>query len=541
MSEMTRKLALPVRSTSLSGERREAQPDNSDEDSTLPRWSEVHTAAPNPAGDWSELEDLIDSAPSAPVPLVNAPAFPLPKPGDVIGGRYEIINHADSGGMGTVYEAWDAQRKIKVALKFIQGSWPDKSEALNRFRREARALISVYHKNILRVLDFGEVPMPYLVTEWLVGETLSRLIEREGRLSPAQAGSMFLQLCAGLSEVHSVGIIHRDIKPSNIFVLAGGTEERQVRLLDFGLVKKVQTSVNDNSTWRDSLTKQGFAPGTPNYMSPEQLLGRSLDHRSDLFSAALVAFKMLTGVNAIKRGMPAFIMLHSENPPLPSRDLRGLPVEVDDFFRTALHGDPNRRYSSALEMGIAFKTAVSLCGDVDVVAVERPSTLKPTTNDHQDKSTRKERRVVREEKRGASEERAVTDLTDIRAMQGWARSRPRGVAALLVLGVLGVALLGLCGTSDTVSELQEPALLVNPPVMAPQPGAVGGSHSSTQALPSSADNNYVASPKALQRDGSRTTDRAVMRPKGSDSGSTVNSTRAHANKRTTPSVIEPGF
>jgi hypothetical protein len=87
MSEMTRKLALPVRSTSLSGERREAQPDNSDEDSTLPRWSEVHTAAPNPAGDWSELEDLIDSAPSAPVPLVNAPAFPLPKPGDVIGGR----------------------------------------------------------------------------------------------------------------------------------------------------------------------------------------------------------------------------------------------------------------------------------------------------------------------------------------------------------------------------------------------------------------------------------------------------------------------
>jgi serine/threonine protein kinase len=538
MSETTQKVAPSIRSAPLSRDQREAKLDDSDEGITLPRRRNAPQSAPNSAGEWIELDDLIESATSAPIPLVSVPAFPLPKAGDVIGGRYELISHADSGGMGAVYEAWDAQRRMKVAIKFIQGSWPDRDEALNRFRREARALISVYHKNILRVLDFGEAPMPYLVTEWLAGETLASFIEREGRLSPAQAGSMFLQLCAGLSEVHSLGIIHRDIKPTNIFVLAGGMEDRQIRLIDFGLVKKVHVSVTDNSTWGASLTRHGFAPGTPKYMSPEQMLGQSLDHRSDLFSAALVAFKMLTGENAIREGLPIFSGLDY---PLPSRDVRGLPAEVDDFFRKALHCDPKHRYSSALEMGIAFKNAMAICHDVGPLAVRNPPVKRLPKNDRQSAPTVREER---EQKRETTEAwtKAIRRVSIV--PQGGPRRRLQWlVAALCALVPLWLLLLVSWLTDGaTGTDLQDPADLAHsnkPPATAPNVDAGDESHSPT--LPNSKGNDPAAGQKSTKGDGAQTQEPVPKRSNGTGSGSAVNPKRNQMNRPKTPTVREPGF
>jgi serine/threonine-protein kinase len=280
---------------------------------------------------------------------------PLLSTGDTVVGRYQILGRAGHGAMGDVFDAWDRQFCRQVAIKFIK--CPDE-QATARFRREARALMSIHHESVLRIFDFGTEPLPYLVTEWLDGESLDKILARSERMPVATVSKVLSQICAGLQRCHDEGIIHRDIKPANIFILANGS----ARTIDFGLVKKARFSKIEDPTWEHQLTK-GICLGTPRYMSPEQILdSEKVDQRSDLWSLAVVVYKMLTGKNAFKstNAMGLFReILRCRSAPLPSKDTGDLPPALDIFFARALQHDPDARYRSAIEMAAEFSRLVS--------------------------------------------------------------------------------------------------------------------------------------------------------------------------------------
>ncbi|HWN99299.1 MAG TPA: tetratricopeptide repeat protein [Blastocatellia bacterium] len=207
--------------------------------------------------------------------------------------KYKIIEKLGEGGMGVVYKAEDLALLRTVAIKTISKQGRRSQDAETRFLREARAASSINHPNIVTVYEIGETDQhAYIVMEYVEGESLRDLITRRG-LDGAAVLDISFQICDALSEAHRQGVIHRDIKPENIL----RTERGRVKLLDFGLAKAIERSLPDDSgkTVAENLTESGVVMGTLSYMSPEQLRGQPLDHRTDLFSFGIVLCEMITG------------------------------------------------------------------------------------------------------------------------------------------------------------------------------------------------------------------------------------------------------
>ena len=198
-------------------------------------------------------------------------------------GRYEIVREVGHGAMGVVYEATDPNIGRKVALKTIRagtlGTNPE--EVAKRFKNEARAAGGLNHPNIVTIYDADEQNgILYLAMEFLQGTTLDVLLHSLQTLKPDQAVDIVRQVCAGLDYAHSKGVVHRDIKPGNIMVLVTGA----VKITDFGIARTANV-----------MTMTGQVLGTPNYMSPEQVVGKTVDGRSDLFSVGVLLYEMVTG------------------------------------------------------------------------------------------------------------------------------------------------------------------------------------------------------------------------------------------------------
>ncbi|MGH8015403.1 MAG: protein kinase domain-containing protein, partial [Candidatus Zixiibacteriota bacterium] len=196
--------------------------------------------------------------------------------------HYKIIRRIGAGGMGEVYLAQDTKLDRQVALKFIPQNVANDKEKRARFIREAKAAAKLHHPHIVTIFDVeGESERPFYVMEHVEGETLQQLLDRGG-LKPEQSIELVSQIADALIEVHSAGIIHRDIKPANIVIDANG----RARLLDFGLAR---------NTADQKLTREGTAVGTFAYMSPEQVAGGKVDHRSDIYSLGVTLYQLLTG------------------------------------------------------------------------------------------------------------------------------------------------------------------------------------------------------------------------------------------------------
>jgi serine/threonine-protein kinase len=198
-------------------------------------------------------------------------------------GRYEIVGQLGKGAMGVVYRAMDPTIGRTVALKTmrldVQG--PDSSELLARFRNEARLAGVLNHPNIVTIYDAGETGgLFYMAMEYIEGKTLYQLMLQEHALSMETVLDLSRQICAGLDAASAQRVVHRDIKPANIMILPSGT----VKITDFGIAKS-----------GGSMTSTGEVLGTPNYMSPEQVKGKPLDGRSDLFSFGVILYEMITG------------------------------------------------------------------------------------------------------------------------------------------------------------------------------------------------------------------------------------------------------
>lgn len=285
----------------------------------------------------------------------------LPRPdtellGRTLGGRYAVRSLLGSGGMGAVYEAVDLVGAVPVAIKGLNRRSFTPAN-LRRLRFEAEIASTLVHEHICRVHGIGvDGGAPYLVMERLEGETLRSLLRREGALGPADAIAIMLQVLDALSVAHAARIIHRDVKPSNIFLTrVSGSASPHVKLIDFGLAKAVGSSGDGDV---EEITALNEIAGTPQYLTPEQLLGeRNLDARVDVWAAALTLFEMLTGRRAQATALvPEALAERILREPVPSiaTERRDLPREIDDVLQHALAKDRRRRFSSAA----AFRTAL---------------------------------------------------------------------------------------------------------------------------------------------------------------------------------------
>jgi eukaryotic-like serine/threonine-protein kinase len=280
-------------------------------------------------------------------------------------GPYEIAALIGSGGMGEVYRARDTRLLRDVALKILPASFTNDPDRLRRFEQEARAVAALNHPNIVSVYDVGEANgIHYIVSELLDGESLRQRIPAAG-LPARKAIELAVQLAHGLAAAHEQGIVHRDLKPENIFVLRNG----RLKILDFGLAKLRQVhSAADTTTGATVFateTGAGQVLGTVGYMSPEQVRGSAVDHRSDIFSFGGILYEMLTGQRAFKRSTSAETMtaiLNEDPQDFPSRTTGAIAPALERIVRHCLEKQPGQRFQSAHDVAFDLESVSGISG-----------------------------------------------------------------------------------------------------------------------------------------------------------------------------------
>ncbi len=277
----------------------------------------------------------------------------------IAGDRFRITRLLGFGGMGAVYEALQLNMNRPVALKLIPTHDPT---TVARFEREALTISQLRHPNTITVFDYGrtEEGFLFLSMELLHGQTLSEIVKSVGPLPPRRAIHIAAQICRSLNEAHHAGIVHRDIKPDNIILITVDSDDSVVKVLDFGIAKAV---MGDDDV---QLTGDGRIIGTPRYMSPEQILAESLDHRSDIYSLGCIIFEMLTGVPPFQQSSTTALMIsHTQDPPpafaqrLSGPSLEKIPPYLEGVVRRALAKDPNDRPQTTEELRIELEEAMN--------------------------------------------------------------------------------------------------------------------------------------------------------------------------------------
>jgi serine/threonine protein kinase len=263
-------------------------------------------------------------------------------PGTLLTDRYRILGRLGKGGMGEVYRANDMRLGQMVALKFLPEATAQSPAILARFYNEVRTARQVTHPNVCRVYDIGDVDgQPFISMQYIDGEDLGSLLRRIGRLPEDKAIEITRRLCAGLAAAHSQGVLHRDLKPANIMIDARG----QVSITDFGLAGLAE-----------EIRGAEIHSGTPAYMSPEQLAGREVTLKSDLYALGLVLYEMFTGRRAFEaETLAELIRLREESQPAEiSSVVREIDPAIERVILRCLDPDPKNRPASALAISAAL-------------------------------------------------------------------------------------------------------------------------------------------------------------------------------------------
>jgi serine/threonine-protein kinase len=348
------------------------------------------------------------------MPLVEEVLFPADTGsamlGRVFGDRYEVQALIGRGGMGWVFRARHLVIEQVVAVKVMRKALAQDLAAVKRFYQEARACSRLRHHNTIKVFDFGlsDDGHPYIVMEYLEGRPLSSVLETLTALGAGRAARITRQICKSLHEAHELGLVHRDLKPANIFLTDMLGEPDYVKVLDFGTAKFVEGPAEQG------LTMTGIVVGTPTYMSPEQIRGRRVDRRSDVYSLGIVLFEMLTGRAPFRAGTTAEMLakqLHEVPPPIVSVLPPGasVPPGLAKLVDRMLTKDPELRPATTIDVIALLDAAVPPSAAV-------PATQPPPAPED-DSAT-----IVMPSRR------PLAGAPDIRALASSAPSLPSGVA-----------------------------------------------------------------------------------------------------------------
>jgi serine/threonine protein kinase/Tfp pilus assembly protein PilF len=260
--------------------------------------------------------------------------------GSTLANRYEIIEELGKGGMGRVYRVEDKKLKQEVALKLIKPEIAKDKKTIERFRNELKTARMITHKNVCRMFDLGEAEGAHFITmEFVPGQDLKGLIRQTGQLAVGTTVNIAKQICDGLVEAHKLGVVHRDLKPSNIMI----DKEGNVRIMDFGIARSLESK---------GITKNGVMIGTPEYMSPEQVEGKEIDQRSDIYSLGIILYEMATGRVPFE-GETSFTvgMKHKSEMPQDPKELNTqISNDLSRVILRCLEKDKEKRYQSADEL-----------------------------------------------------------------------------------------------------------------------------------------------------------------------------------------------
>jgi len=299
----------------------------------------------------------------------------LPESGDVL-GVYRILERIDEGGMGIIYRAEHVRLGRQVALKVLKTDLAKRTDVVRRFFEEARAVNEIGHPNIVDVIDFIEVsdqspPLVYMVMELLKGQDLGRRVRVGGPVPPEEAVHIACQVCDALIAVHRVKILHRDLKPENIYLARTPEGDEKVKLLDFGVAKAF------GERQKVRITEPGVTIGTPEFMAPEQILGKEMDERTDIYALGMVLYDMLCGSVAFqssKYGELMVAQVKDPPPPLSERmkDRKTLPPGLEQVVMRCLEKKPQDRFQYVEELKNALLSAIGL-------SAESPAGVPQTT------------------------------------------------------------------------------------------------------------------------------------------------------------------
>src|SRR5580700_6962659 len=292
---------------------------------------------------------LSDVPDAATVIAEEAAASPSLSPAALaaLGVRYELLGEAGHGSMGNVYKARDRETGETVALKLLKPEIASDQAMMDRFKNELLFARKITHKNVCRVHEFNRVGgIAYTSMEFVEGESLRSVLNRFGGLPQRKAMDLALQICSGLKEAHAQGIVHRDLKPENVMIDGQGN----VKIMDFGIARSMEAGTR--------LT--GSMVGTPAYMAPEQVAGKSVDYRTDIYSLGLMLYEMFTGVPAFSADNSIAVALKQmrEDPPPPHEIEPNIPVGTERTILKCLEKDPAKRFQSIADLETNFRTAV---------------------------------------------------------------------------------------------------------------------------------------------------------------------------------------
>src|SRR3954468_10221570 len=267
------------------------------------------------------------------MPAVSRP----PQPGDLVADRYELEELCGTGGMSSVFRAYDRQLERRVAIKILHEHYAEDPEYLERFRREARAVAKLSHPNIVTVIDRGDDGgRQYIVFEHVDGENLKELVVRSGRLPVRRAVELALPVADGLAFAHQEGLVHRDVKPQNVLL----SREGEVKVTDFGIARSLDVE--------HGVTQTGTVLGTGEYLAPEQASGKPVSPATDVYSLGVVLWELLVGdVPFTGENFVAVALRHLNDPPPPLAKLRpDVPPRLAAAVERALAKDPALRFPS---------------------------------------------------------------------------------------------------------------------------------------------------------------------------------------------------
>jgi serine/threonine-protein kinase len=308
------------------------------------------SATPVPASATSTARTLLVDGPEEAVepPAPEAPSFDLNalNPGDMIEGRYKFIQKIGKGAFGTVVLVEDTVVEERLILKFLNANVASDEEMLKRFVHELRYSRRITHKNVIRIYDFLYVGGSYAISmEYFPSHTLGAEIANEKPMKPKKVVAYACDICVGMTVAHQQGIIHRDLKPANILIDDTGL----LKIVDFGVAAAAKSGDTQ-------LTKTGYVIGSPKYMAPEQILGKKVDERADIYSLGVIMYEMLAGTPPYSRGDHMSVMYqHVQGKAQALHELNAaIPRELSDIVGKTMQVDKAKRFNSMDELHAAL-------------------------------------------------------------------------------------------------------------------------------------------------------------------------------------------